>query len=123
MAKNYIQDGEVITYANSGAAITSGSVVAMSHIVGVALVDIAATTGTGQVAISGVFEVPKVTASAIVAGEKLLWDSSAGKFDNSAATAASGDIMGAAIAISEAAANTTTTVKALLTPCNTVLTP
>lgn len=123
MAKNYIQDGDVMPYTNSGAAIASGAVVAVGNMIGIALGDIAATTGTGQLAVADVWEVPKVTASAIAKGEKLLWDSSEGKFDNSAATAASGDILGAAVAWEAAAANTTTTVKVKLTPGNTVVTP
>lgn len=98
MTTKYLQDGDVLTYTNAGSAITSGSVVGLKHCVGVALADIAASTGTGPVALEGVFLVPKTTGTAWANGEKLLWDVSASKFDGSGATPATGDIMGAAIA-------------------------
>lgn len=122
MSTNKVEDGKVIVYANTGSAITAGSIVVMSHIIGVALVDIAATTGTGAVAIEGVFSgIPKVTAAVFVQGEKLLWDSSVSKFDDSAAVAASGDILGACVAwVAGTSSDTTCTIK--LTPGNATLT-
>ncbi|MBP7625290.1 MAG: DUF2190 family protein [Xanthomonadales bacterium] len=122
MSTNKVEDGKVIVYANTGSAITAGSIVVMSHIIGVALVDIAATTGTGAVAIEGVFSgIPKVTAAVFVKGEKLLWDSSVSKFDDSAAVAASGDILGAVVAW-EAGTSSDTTCTIKLTPGNATLT-
>ena len=80
----YQQEGGVITCANSGSAIAAGDVVVMGHTIGIALTDIAATTGSGAVAVEGVFSgVPKVTAAVFTQGEKLIWDVSAGKFDDS----------------------------------------
>lgn len=117
--RNEIQRGDVIDYT-AGANILSGAVVTLKHALGVAVTDIA-NGATGAVAVEGVFELPKVTASAIAAGEKLLWDLSALKFDNSAATPATGDIMGGAIAV-KAGINGDTTVLAKLTPGNTTLT-
>lgn len=116
------QDGNVITYSNTGSAITAGSVVAMSHMIGIALTDIAATTGTGAVAVEGVFSgIPKVTAAVFAVGEKLIWDTSAGKFDDAAATPATGDITGACVAwVAGANGETTCTIK--LTPGNATLT-
>lgn len=116
------QDGGVITYANAGSAITAGSVVVMSHMIGIALVDIAATSGTGAVAVEGVFSgIPKVTAAVFAVGEKLIWDTSASKFDDAAATPASGDITGACVAwVAGANGETTCTIK--LTPGNATLT-
>lgn len=116
------QDGKVITYSNTGSAITAGSVVVMSHMIGIALTDIAATSGTGAVAVEGVFSgIPKVTAAVFAVGEKLIWDTSAGKFDDAAATPASGDITGAVVAwVAGANGETTCTVK--LTPGNATLT-
>lgn len=116
------QEGGVITYANTGSAITAGSVVVMSHMIGIALVDIAATSGTGAVAVEGVFSgIPKVSAAVFAVGEKLIWDTSAGKFDDAAATPASGDITGACVAwVAGANAETTCTIK--LTPGNATLT-
>lgn len=122
MAVQFQQEGETINYSNSGSAIAAGSVVAIGHMIGIALVDIAATTGTGAVAIEGVFSgIPKVTAAVFVQGEKLLWDTSAGKFDDSAATPATGDIMGAVVAW-VAGANNETTCTIKLTPGNATLT-
>lgn len=122
MSTNKVEDGKVIVYTNTGSAITAGSIVVMSHTIGVALVDIAATTGTGAVAIEGVFSgIPKVTAAVFVQGEKLLWDSSVSKFDDSAAVAASGDILGAVTAwVAGTSSDTTCTIK--LTPGNATIT-
>lgn len=121
MAKNYVSEGDVIPWTNTtGSAVASGQVVAMGHTLGVALVAIAAGA-TGAVAIEGVFTVPKVSGAVFVQGEKLIWDvsanSGAGAFDDSAATPATGDITGAAIAWAAGAdGETTATVK--LTPGN-----
>ena len=54
MSTNYVQDGKVLTYSNTGSAISAGDVIVISKIMGVALEDIAATTGTGAVQIEGV---------------------------------------------------------------------
>lgn len=118
MAVQYQQEGETIDYANAGSAIAAGDIVVIGHIIGVALVDIAATTGTGAVGVEGVFSgVPKVTAAVFTQGEKLIWDVSAGKFDDSAATPATGDITGGAVAwVAGANLETTCTIK--LTPGN-----
>jgi predicted RecA/RadA family phage recombinase len=121
MTTKFVQRGDVVTYSNAGSAITAGSVVTLKHCVGVALTDIAATTGTGSVALEGVFTVPKTTGTAWLNGEKLLWDVSASKFDGSGATPATGDILGAAIAFGAAASgDATATVK--LVQGNTTLT-
>ena len=122
MTVKYQQVGDVITYANGGAAIAAGDIVIMGTTIGVALSAIAATTGTGPVVIEGVFAgVPKVSAAVFVQGEKLIWDvshnSSAGGFDDSAASPATGDITGGAIAwVAGANLETTCTIK--LTPGN-----
>lgn len=119
MTTSYVQEGGVINYTNAGAAISAGDLVVMGHIVGVALTDIAATTGVGAVAIEGVFTVPKVSAAVFVQGEKLILDVSATppSFDDSAASPASGDITGAAVAM-VAGANAETTAVVKLTPGN-----
>jgi predicted RecA/RadA family phage recombinase len=113
MASSYQQEGSVITYSNAGSAIAAGDVVVMGHTIGIALSAIAATTGTGPVAIEGVFSgIPKVSAAVFAQGEKLIWDVSAGKFDDSAATPATGDVTGAAIAwVAGANLETTCTIK------------
>lgn len=117
MAGNYLAEGCVIQWTNAGTAVTSGDPVAIGSngdaVIGVALVDIA-NGATGSVQIEGVFELPKVSAAVIAAGEYVIWDSSAGAFDDNAATPASGDVANGALAI-EAAGNGVLTVKVKLT--------
>jgi predicted RecA/RadA family phage recombinase len=121
MSTNYVQRGDVVNFTTAG-AVTSGSVVKMSHTLGVAL---ASASGSGQVipvAIEGVFTVPKVSAAVFVVGEKLIFDVSATPpaFDDSAATPATGDVTGGAIAM-VAGANLETTCVVKLTPGNAAL--
>lgn len=105
MARNYVQPGRIIDWVNgTGGTKTSGSVVKMGNVLGVALVDIA-DGDTGAVQVDGVFTVPKVTAAVIAQGESLTWDVSAGKFDDNAAVPASGDVTGAAAFAAESAGN------------------
>ena len=124
MATNYIGPGEVINYTNTGSAISSGDVVEIngtSHgMLGVALEDIAATTGVGAVAISGVFEIVKVTGAVIGVGEAVFWDTSANNCDDDAAPKATGDFTcGTAV---EAAGNGVVLVKVKLAGMPTLLT-
>jgi predicted RecA/RadA family phage recombinase len=126
MATNYLQEGNVIQWTNgTGADVSSGQMVKLSHCLGVALQDIA-STATGSVQLEGVFSgIPKVSAAVFAVGEKLVWDvsanSSLGAFDDAAATPASGDVTGAAVAwVAGANLETTCTVK--LTPGNATLT-
>ena len=119
---NYQQRGEAIAWVNgTGVAVVAGDVVAVGHMIGVAIEDIA-IAATGSVAVEGVFSnIPKVTAAVFVQGEKLIWDTSAAKFDDAAATPATGDITGACIAwVAGANLETTCTIK--LTPGNATLT-
>lgn len=120
MTTKFVQKGDVLTYTNGGTARSSGAVVELKHCLGVALADIAANA-VGAVAIEGCFTVPKVSAAVWVVGEKLVWDTSAGAFDDSLATPAAGDITGAAIAMA-AGANGETTAVVKLTPGNATLT-
>lgn len=117
---NYVDDGTTVNYTNAGSAIASGDVVVLKHSIGVALVDIA-TGDTGAVQVKGKVSVPKVSAAVFVAGEKLVYDVSAGAFDDSAAVAAAGDLTGAAVAAADGAA-TETTCTVILTPGNATLT-
>lgn len=123
MAANYVSEGHVIQWTNAtGNAVASGDLVKVGGgTLGVALVDIA-NNASGSVAIEGVFnDIPKVTAAVFVQGEKLIWDVSAGKFDDSAATPATGDVTGGAIAwVAGANLETTCTIK--LTPGNATVT-
>lgn len=118
MATNYVQDGSVIQWTNGGSAVSSGDVVVIGSngdaILGVALVDIA-NGETGSVQIEGVFDLPKVDAAVIAQGEYVIWDSSAGKFDDNAATPASGDVSDGAIAWEDLGATTSENIKVKLT--------
>lgn len=123
MARNYQSDGNVIQWTNNtGVAVASGQLVRIGGTLGVALVALAIGQ-TGSVAVEGVFHsVPKVPAAVFAQGTKLLWDVSAGQFDVPTALAASGDVLGGAVAWA-AGANGETTCTVKLTPGNTTLTP
>lgn len=102
--KNFVAEGKIVKYSNTGSAISSGDVVAFASGVGVAVTDIEATTGIGSVMVEGVFLLAKATGTAWSQGDKLYWDSSASKFTKTAsgnkpagtayADAASGDATG-----------------------------
>lgn len=120
MTTKAVQRGDVLDWVNGGSAKVSGAPIEIKHMLGVALTDIAGSA-TGAVAIEGVFTMPKVSGAVFVQGEKLIWDTSAQGFDDSAATPATGDITGAAIAM-VAGGNGETTCVVKLTPGNATLT-
>lgn len=111
MAKNYIKPGEHLTYT-AGADIASGSGVLLGTLLGVALTTLA-SGASGEAAVEGVWELPKASAAVINAWSNPIWDVSAGEFI--AASAATGDLLGGAVAV-EAAGSGTTTVKVRLLP-------
>ena len=120
MATNYVQPGDHIDWTNgTGSDVASGDVVELGNCIGIALGDIA-DGAQGAVALEGCFTGPKVSAAVFAVGEKLIWDTSAGAFDDSSATPATGDITGGAVAI-VAGANTETTCTFKLTPGNTAV--
>jgi len=86
MSKKYVQEGETIEYANAGAAILSGAVVAIGNQVGVAEVDIAATTGSGSVQMCGVFSLAKVGSQAWAQGDLVFWDKTNLRFTKTASS-------------------------------------
>ena len=101
MATNFVQAGTTMPYTNgTGAAIASSSPVAIGCLLCVAAVDIA-NTATGTVYRKGDFNLPVNAAANIAQGDLLNWDDSAGEL-TTAATAAAGDITGAAVAITAA---------------------
>jgi predicted RecA/RadA family phage recombinase len=108
MANNYVSSGDVVQFT-AGADIAAGDVVVVGQSLGVALVDIA-TGETGSVAMRGIFTVPKVSAAVIAQGESLVWDVSAGEFDDNAATPAAGDVSGPVAIAAEAAGNGVTSI-------------
>lgn len=114
MSANYKAVGNTIQYANTGTAISSGDVVIVGDLVGIAQTDIAATTGVGSVAIEGVFEVTCDSADVISVGQSLVWDASASKFVD-ANSPATGDNTGGVVAVT-AAPDTVTVVEVKLCP-------
>lgn len=110
MATNYKQPGKVITWTNgTGGSKASGAVIAIGQTLGVALGTIA-DGASGEVQLEGVFSVPKVSGAVIAQGESLVWDVSAGAFDDNAATPATGDISGPPAMAFEAAGNGVTSM-------------
>ena len=107
--KTYVQTGGAIDYTNSGAALSAGDIRVLGNLLCVAITDIP-VGATGSMATTGVFELPKVAAAVIGQGQTVLFDSSAGAFDDNLAVAAAGDLSGGCVAF-EDAGNTITTVK------------
>jgi predicted RecA/RadA family phage recombinase len=73
----FIHDGNSIDYT-PGSAVTAGAVVVQGELVGVAKVDIPAST-LGALAVAGVFDFPKATGAgtAITAGANCYWNAGA----------------------------------------------
>lgn len=115
--KNYIQPGNVIDIV-AAAALTSGTPVVFGNSLAIPVTN-AAIGDTIAAHIEGVFELPKLSTAVYTAGQSLRWDVSTSKF--STATAATGDLEGAAIAIA-AAANPSDTVLVKLLPGNASVT-
>lgn len=107
MATNFVQEGTTVSFT-AGQAYSSGDVVVLGSMLGVVLDDVA-NGATGQAAISGVYNLPKVSAAVIAVGESIQWDVSAAGVEDDAATPASGDLVGCGIAM-EAAGNGVTTI-------------
>lgn len=107
MATNYVQDGCVLDYTPSGAAVASGDVVIMGVIGGVALTDIA-DGATGAVQVKGVFTLTKKSTDVIAQGALIYWDTDPGEITT---TSTDNTLIGVAAA---AAGNGATTVNALL---------
>ncbi len=114
---NLVQTGNRILYTNTGAAITSGSVVVLvsgsSGILGIAVTDIAATTGTGQVSLGGypegVFSLAKKSGDVFTALQAVYWDSA-----NSRLTTSSSGTNTLAGRVTQAYASAATTANLIL---------
>ena len=113
---DYIGEGGRINYTAGTTAVSKGDVVVVrsgaTGMIGVAIDDIAAS-GTGPVAIEGVFKITKSTATAtgiFSVGDSLYWDVAGGHINSQAsANVPAGICM-------EAAAAAATTVKIKLVP-------
>lgn len=101
----------------TGADIDSGDVVVMGGTgdatLGIASVDIA-DGEEGEVLTGVTATVAKASAAVFEQGESLIWDSSAGSFDDNQATPASGDVTGSTRA-DAAGANGETTARVYFT--------
>jgi len=113
MATATYKRGEIRT-----AMYTAGADIAVDEIVILGVIDAKkcrvgvarqaiANGDTGVVAVSGVFEFPKVSAAVIKAGESVNWDSSASGVEDNAHTTAAGDVGQFGMAVADAAATTT----------------
>jgi predicted RecA/RadA family phage recombinase len=109
--KNYEQPGKVIDHT-AAAALTSGVPVTIGALLGVPVTD-AAIGDTIAVHIEGAFRLPKASAATIAQGDLLTWDVSAGEFVVGGVPA-TGDLVGAAVAVKAAASGATEVVAKLL---------
>ena len=67
-----VSDGSTIDYTPA-AAVAAGDVVVQGKLVGIALTDIAAGA-LGALAVVGVFDLPKASATEFTAGASVYWD-------------------------------------------------
>ncbi len=94
MARNFIQDGRVLTMAAAGAT-ASGIPVILGGLAGVALNRTLGAGETLDVALEGVFELPKVSANAFALGASVYFDAGAGLVTT---TASGNTLLGHAVA-------------------------
>ncbi|TGQ69523.1 DUF2190 family protein [Mesorhizobium sp. M00.F.Ca.ET.186.01.1.1] len=117
MAKNYIQPGNTITWTNedvTGAVdVASGDGVVAGSLFGVAQTDIA-IGDDGELALIGVWELPKVSAQAWTFGQRIYWVAASGE---ATTTAGSNKLIGVAV---EAADNPSATGKVRLSAAFTI---
>jgi predicted RecA/RadA family phage recombinase len=101
----FIHDGNSIDYT-PGSAVTAGAVVVQGELLGVAKVDIPAST-LGALAVAGVFDFPKATGAgtAIAAGANCYWNAGA---QQATTTATGNKLIGKSV---RAAADTDATVR------------
>jgi predicted RecA/RadA family phage recombinase len=81
MATGHISSGTTMPYTNTGSAITKGTVVEFTGMIGIALGDIPATTGVGELAITGVWTVAKEAPLVITQGDQVWWDATNNNVD------------------------------------------
>lgn len=78
MSKNFVSEGLVLDYTNTGSAVIySGSVVVMGDLIGVSITNIPAGK-VGAVRVEGVFALPKAADTALtLQGAAVYWDTAA----------------------------------------------
>ncbi|SIT10430.1 Predicted phage recombinase, RecA/RadA family [Roseivivax lentus] len=104
MATNYVQPGDTLTLTAPG-AITSGSIVQIGALIGVAAGDAASGEGLDLVTV-GCFMLPKVSTDAVIVGDVLYFDAANGVVTTEDGTGAN-DRIGVAVT---AAANPSASV-------------
>lgn len=82
MAKNYIQEGNVLSY-KATAAVASDAVVVIGKRIAIALVDIAIGE-TGSITVEGVFAVAKLGTDVVAQGDLLYWDAANARLTSTA---------------------------------------
>lgn len=106
--KNYVKPGDTRDWTNgTGSAVASGDVVVVGQQLAIASVDIA-NGATGSLTFTGEFSVAKVSGAVIKHGEMVIWDVSAGAFDDNLALPATGDVSNAAVAAEDGDSGATT---------------
>lgn len=112
MSRTFVFPGEVLEIA-APADVSSGDPVVFGRQIGVALGDYA-NGALGRFSMEGVHELPAVDGAEFVAGQQVIWDSSAGAFDDHDAIPATGDVSVCCIAAETKTAGTSDTVKVKL---------
>jgi len=102
--QNYIQPGNNITVAAPVGGVTSGQLVVIGALIGVASTTQAAGANV-EIVTGGVFEIPKVAADDIGVGDKLYWDAAQSKLTKAAGTG-SKPLVGVAVKAAGAAVAT-----------------
>lgn len=105
--RNFVQSGNTIPVTAPAGGVLSGAPVRSGNFFGVAAFDAAAST-TVEIALTGVFDLPKKAADVAAVGALLYWDNAAGKVT---ITSAGNVLIGAATA---AAAGADATVRVRL---------
>ncbi len=82
---NYIQPGNNITVPSPVGGVTSGQLVVIGALIGVASTTQAAGANV-EIATSGIYELPKVAADDVAVGDKLYWDAAQSKLTKTAGT-------------------------------------
>lgn len=122
MATNRVQRGDIITVP-AAAAQVSGQPVVVGALVGVAMNSVAIGVDN-EIAITEVYNLPKLDAAVITVGMKVAFDITAGadgEVDDDAITPAAGDITNFGIAMEGKGATTSETIAVRLSPGSGVI--
>lgn len=106
MAKNYIQEGDVLDYVAGGTAVAGGAVVLIGKRVAIVLRDIAANSA-GAASVTGVWQVAKLSTDNVAQGDLLYWDAANSRLT----TTASGNTLAGFAANAAGAGVTTVNIK------------